>query len=127
LDTTTLFHNLEESLFIILYIHYLSRISELNFFFVKVKNLNLINYLTICCQNCSGTTVEDWHLHVVIGIYSNSIGALDWFECCLGELGWMGFYPFVHILKCCMPTMPMTCKLHGTLNKSLEFLSQCFI
>lgn len=48
---------------------------------------------------------------------------MNWFECCLGELGWMGFIHLSTLSNvACLPCQ-MTCKLYRILNKSLEFLS----
>jgi hypothetical protein len=51
-----LFHNIGKTLFIIIYNHYLPKISELkNDAKVKISNLN--NYSAICCRDGKGTTI----------------------------------------------------------------------
>ncbi len=54
---TQLFHNIEKTLFIILYNHYLLKISELKNQVLKLRFQNLINYSTICRWNGKRATV----------------------------------------------------------------------
>lgn len=53
-------------MFIILYIHYLSKISELGVG-VEVKISNLNKYLILCCPNGKGTTL----INVVLIMIAN--------------------------------------------------------
>jgi hypothetical protein len=54
---TRLFHNIDKSLFIVLYNHYMLKISELKKLGAKVKISNLNNYLVVCCWNGKGSTI----------------------------------------------------------------------
>jgi hypothetical protein len=52
-----LLHNFDKPMFIILYTHYLSKISELRKLGAEVQISDLNNYLTIWFQNGKGTTI----------------------------------------------------------------------
>ncbi len=53
----TLSQNLNKTQFIISYNHYLQKNFRVKKSRVEVKISNLINYLTICCQNGKDTTI----------------------------------------------------------------------